>query len=355
MDWSEAGYKRLIRGQTRGVPATLARGGLAALSLPYALGVWCRNLAFDRGWRTIVDAPIPVISVGNLTVGGTGKTPVVALLARRLRDRGARVAILSRGYGANDGANDEALVLEQCLPDVPHLQGHDRAELAQIAADELESQILILDDGFQHRRLERDLDIVLLDATDPFGGGRLLPAGLLRESPGSLRRADLILATRAEKVSQAQLDDLLDAARRWAPGIPIGAVRFEPRALFRHGGPGQELAWLRGQRIVAFCGIGNPDSFWRTLGELGAEVRATRPFGDHHAYSRAEVEELAAWAGTEKVAAAVTTQKDHVKLPIDNLGGVPLYSLRIEAVIQAGAELVERALDNLLARIEKSI
>src|SRR4029077_10261881 len=140
-----------------------------------------RNLAFDHGWKTSVKVGVPVVSVGNLTLGGTGKTQCVEYLAKLFRGNDLQVAILSRGYGMDRGPNDEALVLEENCPDVPHLQGPDRATLAQTAIEELESDLLILDDGFQHRRLHRDLDIVLIDATCPWGLGYLFPRGLLRE------------------------------------------------------------------------------------------------------------------------------------------------------------------------------
>ena len=146
---------------------------------------------------------MPVISVGNLTLGGTGKTPMVEWLARWYRRRGLRVAILSRGYGQEGGLNDEGQVLEENLPDVPHLQDPDRVSLAGIAVRELETELILLDDGFQHRRLARDLDLVLIDALDPFGLGHLFPRGLLREPIGSLRRAGVVVLSRADLVTSA--------------------------------------------------------------------------------------------------------------------------------------------------------
>src|SRR5205823_12595962 len=146
-------------------------------------------------------AAVPVVSVGNLTAGGTGKTPCVEYVARVYRQWEVRVAVLSRGYGSHGGLNDEALVLEENLPDVPHLQGADRAALAAAAVEELESEVLVLDDGFQHRRLARDLDLVLLDATNPWGHGYLLPRGLLRESPKGLKRDGVVMLTRCDQVS----------------------------------------------------------------------------------------------------------------------------------------------------------
>src|SRR5262249_10280904 len=155
----------------------------------------------DWGWKQQRRASVPVVSVGNLTLGGTGKTPCVEYVARFYRERDKRVAILSRGYGAEEGHNDEALVLEANLTDVPHLQAADREALAAVALEELESEVLVLDDGFQHRRLARDLDLVLIDATNPWGHGYLFPRGLLREPVSGLRRADAVILTRCDQAS----------------------------------------------------------------------------------------------------------------------------------------------------------
>ena len=203
-----AQFHDLIRGRRRGFGPALARLGLTAASVPYGTAVRLRNRLYDAGWKARLRAAVPVVSVGNLTLGGTGKTPCVEYLARFYRDRDVRVAILSRGYGGSGAANDEALVLEENLPDVPHLQGADRVALAGVAVEELEAELLILDDGFQHRRLARDLDVVLLDATDPFGQGRLLPRGLLREPASSLRRADAVLVSRCDQVAESSVNEL---------------------------------------------------------------------------------------------------------------------------------------------------
>ncbi|MDR3633688.1 MAG: tetraacyldisaccharide 4'-kinase, partial [Isosphaeraceae bacterium] len=196
----EAAFLRLIRGEAKGFLAALARAGLSLASWPYGAGVALRSLAFDHGWKAAQRVAVPVVAIGNLTVGGTGKTPMVEWVARWYRQKGVRVAILSRGYGQTKGLNDEGRVLEENLPEVPHLQDGDRVRLAQIAVEELEAELLVLDDGFQHRHLGRDLDIVLLDALEPFGLGRLLPRGLLREPVRSLRRAGVVVLSRADLV-----------------------------------------------------------------------------------------------------------------------------------------------------------
>src|SRR5689334_22272695 len=163
----EARFRALVSGQSRGLGPALLRGGLWLASLPYGLAVRLRNGMYEWGWKQRHKAPVPGGSVGNLTAAGTAKTPCVEYVARHYRGHDLRVAVLSRGYGSERGRNDEAMVLEENLPDVPHLQGPDRAALAATAVEELESEVLVLDDGFQHRRLARDLDLVLIDATRP--------------------------------------------------------------------------------------------------------------------------------------------------------------------------------------------
>jgi len=315
-------HRALISGQRRGLFAACARAGLSVASLFYGTGVRVRNVAFDRGWKTIERAAVPVISLGNLTAGGTGKTPFAAHVAKWFRDRGVRVCFLSRGYGATDGAlNDEALVLEQLCPDVPHLQNPDRVASARVAVEELDSQLLILDDGFQHRRLARDLDILLIDALNPWGYGRLLPRGLLREPCFGLRRADLIVITRADQVSSEDVAKIRKQISGWhalsnAKGVaapPIIEVAFPPMRLLNATGETTTLDLLRDQPVAAFCGIGHPSAFRQTLGNCGFNVTAFREFADHYWYTPADVANLRAWCDAAHVAAVVTTQKDLVK------------------------------------------
>src|SRR5262245_8188408 len=218
-------FHALISGRRRGPLAALLRAGLLAASVPYGWAAGVRNRLYDRGWKRSVRAPVPVVSVGNLTLGGTGKTPCVEYVCRFYRGVDLRVAILSRGDAAGEGLNDEALLLGENLPDVPHLQGADRARWARVAVEELFSEVLVLDDGFQHRRLARDLDVVLVDATDPWGGGHLFPRGLLRESPHGLRRAGVVVLTRCDQAGGEELDRLHRDVTRLAPGVPVVKTR----------------------------------------------------------------------------------------------------------------------------------
>jgi tetraacyldisaccharide 4'-kinase len=343
-------FHELIRGDRRGLRPTLERGGLRVASTLYGLGVRLRNWAFDRGWKGRVQAAVPVISVGNLTLGGTGKTPCVEYVARFFREQERRVAILSRGYGAEHGVNDEAMVLEENLPDVPHLQGPDRSALAHVAVEELESEVLVLDDGFQHRRLRRDLDIVLLDATCPWGYGHLFPRGLLREPPRSLRRAHVILLTRCDQAPADSVDRLRQEATRWAPEAPVAETTHQPATWVNASRETAPLEALRNRPVAGFCGLGNPEAFRRTLAGLGMDVSAWRTFPDHHGYTRDDVESLRSWARELPHGTAIaTTQKDLVKIRLDRLADKELWALRIQLHVRAGKEALERKLLSVIS------
>lgn len=292
---------------------------------------------------------MPVVSIGNLTVGGTGKTPCVEYVARFYRDLGRRVAVLSRGYGALAGRNDEALLLEENLPDVPHLQGPDRTALAEIAVEQLGSEVVVLDDGFQHRRLARDLDVVLLDAMEPWGHGHVLPRGLLRERPQGLRRASMVVLTRCDQAGVDRVNEIRGRVQRMAPGIPTAEARHGPCAWLNSAGKSLDPEDLRGRPAVAFCGIGNPEAFRRTLGDLGLEMMDFRIYPDHHSYTRMDVEDLRSWARAQaRGGVAVTTQKDLVKLRLAQLGDKELWALRVDLEVGAGRDALDRELRRVL-------
>jgi len=335
-------FLALIRGETRGVTSGCARFGLRLASLPYGLAVSLRNRMFASAWKAVHRVAIPVVSVGNLTTGGTGKTPCVEYVASFYRRNDLRVAVLSRGYGSAGGRNDEALVLEENLPDVPHLQGVDRVSLARTAIEELESEVLVLDDGFQHRRLARDLDLVLIDATEPWGYGYLLPRGLMREPKSSLRRAGLVVLTRCDQVDGRRIEALRREISRYAPAAPVVETKHGPVELVNSSRAVATLDELRTRPVLAFCGIGNPEAFRRTLTDLGADICAFRTYPDHHPYSRADVDSLRDWFRELPAdGIAVTTQKDLVKLRVDRLGDRALWSLRVRLQVLAGQRELE--------------
>lgn len=325
-----AWFHGIITGKSRGFGPALLRSGLWWARIPYGMAVWTRNRLLDRNILKVTPAQVPVVSVGNLTLGGTGKTPCVEYIARHFRERGEQVVILSRGYGSETGRNDEAMVLEDNLPDVPHLQGADRVALAQTAVDELDCDILVLDDGFQHRRLARQLDIVLLDATQPVERQYLFPRGTLREPARELHRADVLILTRCDQVANETRKQLLSYWRKRYPKKTLAVTRHGPRELIRTDEHPADVGELQGRTVGAFCGIGNPAAFRQTLESLGATVGAFRSYPDHHAYTRNDVDDLNRWAETLPANTWVmTTQKDWVKLRMAELGGKPLFALRI--------------------------
>jgi tetraacyldisaccharide 4'-kinase len=332
-DW----YREVVSGTSRGLVASLARTALACAEPIYGAVVARKNRAFDSGRRQATQIDAPVVSVGNLTVGGTGKTPLVAWLAEWFLAQGVAVSLISRGYGAQRGRpNDEALELAAKLPGVPHLQNPDRVAAARGALTANPRQVLILDDAFQHRRIARDLDIVLLDALAPFGYERLLPRGLLREPPTSLARADVVALSRADAIDAASRQAIAERVHRLAPQALWIEMSHRAAQLVNVRGERLPLSAIAGQPVAAFCGIGNPAGFRHTLESSGFSLAAFRPLADHCAYAAAELTALEAWAAAAEASAVICTKKDLVKLTAAHLGGRPLWALEIELAIDTG-------------------
>lgn len=334
------------------------RGGwielLRAPALVFGLIARLRGAAYDLGVARAHRLDVPVISVGNLSVGGTGKTPMVVWLARKLLRRGLRPGILSRGFGpstgrAGDGVRgDEAAVIVAQVPDAPHHQDPDRVrggrELARRGLD-----AILLDDGFQHRRLARDLDLVLVDATRPWGlptppgGGppvrALLPRGLLREPPSALARADAVILTRADEVEPAELDRLRGEIAELAPALPILEAVHWPIAVHDPDGWRLSTEVLRGREVELASGIGNPASFEATVARLGASIVRHHRFPDHHAWSPGDLE-----GPGDGQRMLVTTQKDAAKL-----AGIArkAWVVEVEIRLRAGEPVLEALLDAL--------
>jgi tetraacyldisaccharide 4'-kinase len=279
---------------------------LALLEAFFRIAVAARGALHARGLAAVARAGVPVISVGNLAFGGAGKTPAVIAIAARLAARGRRVAVLSRGYGAvrtdarvvSDGrtvrlgaseGGDEPVLVARRLPGVAVLCGPRRADLARTAVATLGCDALLLDDGFQHRALARDLDVVVLDATNPFGNGHLLPRGPNREPASALRRAGLAWLAKVEGAEPAALDRLRALAREATGHEPVesrvAAVDVVDGALERSLGADA----LRGARVLLLSGLARPDAFRRTVRELGAEIVLERTFPDHHRFTPAEL------------------------------------------------------------------
>ncbi len=228
-------YRPILSGQRTDLVAALIRVVLCGVAIPYRIAVTRRNRQFDRGLREVISCGVPVISVGNLTTGGTGKTPIICYLAKWYQSQGIRVAIVSRGYGRTDGKpNDEALELAARLPQVPHLQNPDRVAAAREAVQRVNAQLILMDDGFQHRRLHRELNLVVVDATCPFGYQHLLPRGLLREPITSLQSADLAIITRCDGRTPDELADIKTTIRQHHTTLPIVRSSHQPIRLREH-------------------------------------------------------------------------------------------------------------------------
>ena len=308
-------HERLVTGQSRGLWAAGARAGLRALAGLYGVGVGTRNRLFDAGLRRVHELPVPVISVGNLTVGGTGKTPLILWLTETLIGRGLRVAVLARGVGADRGQlNDELQLVARRCPQARCVADPDRVAAARRIIRDDRPDVILLDDGFQHRRLGRDLDIVTLDATCPFGHGHLLPRGWLRESPIGLRRAGVVVLTHADRVDDDARANLIDDLRAICGPLDILCARHRADGLVTLTGEAVPTALPAGCPVACFCSIARPDSFERTVRDLGYVPIETRAWPDHHRYEPDNIRDLAQWAKALPVEAVLTTEKDAAKL-----------------------------------------
>ncbi len=318
---SEQMFRQLISGETRGCAAACARLALLVLTVPYRAIMAVRNAAYDHGWISVHRVNVPVVAIGNLTTGGTGKTPVVAMVVQALLDAGLRPGIVSRGYRADtSGTNDEKRVLDHLCPGVPHQQNSDRVATASQLVRSGSVDVVVLDDAFQHRRIHRDLNVVLIDATCPFGHGDLLPRGLLREPLRSLRRADVVLITRANLADETSLHRVEAAVQRHNANLcdRIFRVSFRPTALVTGSNQQHDLSGVTGRRVVVATAIGNPENFVATCEQLGAKVVASRFFPDHHHFSAADVAEVMQLAEANGCERVLVTMKDLVKLPPEN-------------------------------------
>lgn len=304
---------RVISGEARGIGANAWRGALRVAEVGFAAVVTLRNALYDRGVLSAADLGRPAISVGNITAGGTGKTPVVQWLARNLQAAGRRPAVLLRGYTRGGGMSDEAALLEESLPGVRVVADADRqrgAAAALVADGAIDC--FLLDDGMQHRRARRQGELVLINARAPFGIGHLHPRGLLREPLASLRRATAVLITHASEVSAGEVDALQQRLREHTEA-PIFHCDHRHAGLVSEAGA-EALERLEQERFLAFAGIGNPASLERALEGYGDRYAGFVSFADHHAYTADDLQRLESECLARGASVLVTTEKDWVKL-----------------------------------------
>jgi tetraacyldisaccharide 4'-kinase len=351
-------YIALISGTRRGPWPAFARAFLRVASWLFRCAVLLRLAMYRLGLLRQHAAGLPVICVGNLTTGGTGKTPAVAWVVQQLRQMGRRPCILSRGYRADEEGNDEQRVLEELCPGVPHIQEPDRVAGA-IQAREQGADVVVLDDGFSHLRLKRDLDILLFDALNPFGYVRMLPRGLLREPIRSARRAGFAILSRADVATSQRLRDLEDTLRcKGFFGGIAHAAHVPGRLINVVTGLEEPLDRLKDAVVAPFCGIGNPLGFQRSLEALGASVS---PVGllqldDHQEFTRelldAQVEPFLRASREAGATLAVCTQKDGVKLrriPGAEAADLTILELQVRFEITRGEDALREAITKALA------
>jgi tetraacyldisaccharide 4'-kinase len=316
------------------------RWALWPLSVIYGLGARLRVRLYRHGVFAVRRLEGTVISVGNLTVGGTGKTPMVLWLAEKLIAEGQHPAILTRGYRGssprNDGglpASDEVALLRSRLGGHAQLGvGKDRYASGQVLQRH-GAKWFILDDGFQHLALQRDADVVLIDGRDPFGGGKLLPCGRLREPPAALRRASVVVITRSEHAPA------VESLVRRNTQAPIFYAQAELQTVLR--APALAVEWPLAERaaarVFAFCGIGNPGAFFGDLRRWGFSVAGERSFRDHHRYSPSDLAALERAAEAVRADALICTEKDVFNLRDTGAGRLPVYACRIGLVLSDAA------------------
>ncbi len=343
------------------------RAALMPASMVYGAGLLVHVSAYANGLLKRNKLDVPVISIGNVTVGGTGKTPITIDLTSRLAAHGLRVGVLSRGYGRRsqeetvvvcDGAGkfaapidagDEPLLIARSNPNAVVITGKNRAKNGKLAIEKFGCDVLILDDGFQHFKLKRDIDIVLVDYNDNFENDNLLPAGRLREPVVALSRASKVIITKVPQImdhrDHKRLDRMRDYIKQRAPHAAISTCRFIPKVLrpgaayssIVLGAEGNgfnrdlDISKLRATRVAAFCGLARPESFKATLQNLGADIVAFRTFGDHHWFTAQDIKKLKADAKDAEL--LISTEKDlvrqiHMVLPTDLLKRT--YALKLE-------------------------
>lgn len=350
----------LITTERRGFLPTLFRLLLLPWSWLYGVIVRIRNYCYDIGLFNQKKLPCAVISIGNIVVGGTGKTPTVTTIAKLIHSSGLKTSVLLRGYKrkkgeeivivsdgkdilcSRDESGDEANMLSHQLSDIPIIVGKNRYHAGETAINKFSSEVLILDDGFQHRQLERNLNILTIDTTQPYGTGALLPIGTLREPMSSIKRADIIILTRTDATGN-DITEIRTQLDRLAPNTPILESIHKPTSLYRLNSKDNQtknpLNELKNRRLLAVCAIGNPNAFVTTLEHQDPKSIDLVAFPDHHVYSESDIQHIKRQMAQCNAEWIITTQKDEQKLA-DHNTDLPIFVLAIELVITEGEKIL---------------
>lgn len=356
-----AAIEKLLNLRNGGTGLQLLLFPLTLCSFLYGFAMSCRTLLYRTGVLKSRRIGCRVVTVGNITVGGTGKTPTVCCLAQYFSQNGFRVVVLSRGYRGNaagepqivsDGttvlasagaAGDEAFMLARRLPGIPVITARDRVAAGTLAVERFGAQIAILDDGFQHFRLQRDADIVLVNAANPFGNGFLLPRGVLREKPAALRRAHIIVLTKTD-APDGSVKTLRDTVRRYNPQAPVFTSSYKVRCL-RNACSGDNIpvAALAGKRVAPVCSIGDPGGFIAMVEKLQAVPVERIILPDHHTYGPEDYRRITGLA--RQVDSIITTEKDIAKINLNMVQTDKLIVMEIEQVVDDQARFFKTVRD----------
>lgn len=381
-----------LRGYVDGTDVSLSaktfRVTCLPLSLLYAFLARIHHLTYDLGFRKSQRFPCVVISIGNITMGGVGKSPFVAKLTEILLSKGKTPGLISRGYKASSHQlqqplpenskidvryqdyqifNDEAKEFTLQFPAVPYFSYPDRRQAAKALLEyKPEINVIVLDDAYQHRKIARDFNVLVIDALNPFGGRRVAPSGFLREPLASIKRADFIILNRADLISESAKADIKTTINKYANADLCGEIRQRPFNIYFKNQPDNSKSltspisptpfplWkkeLRSRRILAFCGLGAPKGFQKTLEREDLNIVKFIEFPDHCSYSPREIQRLAQTAEQLKIDFLITTMKDFVKIAERPTLSLPIYALEIRAEFLAGEELFHEKIDNLFSSV----
>ncbi len=348
----EDSFRKLISGETTGAIAAVGRLGLAVAAKVYSPVVTVRNRLYSKRWLKIHTVGAAVISVGNITVGGTGKTPLVIWLYNFLQQKNISCAILTRGYKTgHDKLSDEPAILAKNCPQAKIIVNADRVTGAEKAVEQFGVQVLIMDDGFQHRRLARDIDIVAVDATLPFGYGKLLPAGLLREPVTALRRAHAVVITRTEQLPEYKISQLEQKLMSLNPNLILARSTHEVLFAKTIDKDTFTIDQLKDKKIFAFCGIGNPEAFFSTVKSCGLNVVGTTTYNDHYHYTDKDVEQIIRQAEDAGADVILTTEKDWTKTALFAMHkeDIIFAYLQIQLKICAGEDKLKQLIEGKIS------
>ena len=351
---------------------------LRGMSYLYEFGVSCKLTMYNSGIMRKEKLPCCVISIGNITVGGTGKTPTAQKIAAIVKAMGYRVVILNRGYRSHWGkeigvvsngekifmtayeAGDEAYLMAKTLPGIPVIIGKNRAVTGRYAVEKMNAEVIIMDDGYQHWQLERDLDVVLVDTLNMFGNGCVLPRGTLREPLENLNRGDIFLLTKTDQSSRLSRIQLRNTIAKYNAGAPVVESVHHPKNFVEiadwYKGISnnyRDLEELRGKDVMVFSAIGNPSSFEQTLSSIGLNILEAVRYPDHHDYGMLEMQYINERASSLKAVAMVATAKDAVKIPTEFIYSdreIPLYILNMDICITEGMEKFKEYIDNAVKK-----